>query len=96
MIHSDAAGENSSKKFVFYGEFLEVDKPRKISQTFIYDAYADTVITETVTFEPAGDGQTNLQTISSFPSLEALEGMVNSGMQWGATESWDRLSELIA
>jgi hypothetical protein len=42
------------------------------------------------------DGGTKLRSSSRFPSPEALEGALSTGMTRGAIESWDRLDEVIA
>src|SRR6266545_1112456 len=49
----------------------------------------------TESFEKLGR-KTRLTVASQFDSLEALEGMVGSGMEDGARETWDRLEELLA
>jgi hypothetical protein len=49
----------------------------------------------TVTLEEV-DGGTRLRSSSRFPSVEALEGALSTGMTGGAIESWDRLAEVIA
>jgi hypothetical protein len=33
---------------------------------------------------------------TTFNSIEDLEGMLQSGMEGGAVETWDRLEELLA
>jgi uncharacterized protein YndB with AHSA1/START domain len=87
-----AAGE----EYVFYGEFLEIKEPEKITWTFTYAPYPDSVVTETLTFTELPDGRTKMNDISSYPSLQALEGMMDGdGMQEGASETWDRLAELV-
>ena len=49
----------------------------------------------TVTLETV-EGGTKLTSRSRFPSAEALEGALATGMTGGAIESWDRLAEEIA
>lgn len=91
FIHRDHAG----KEYAFNGEFLEIDPPSRIMQTFIYEGYPDNVMVETVVLEEISDTETKAVSISEFPSIEALEGMVSSGMEQGARESWERLAELV-
>lgn len=91
MIHT-ADGE----EHVFYGEFKEIQEPEKITWTFTYAPFPDATLTETITFEALSDGKTKVHTVSHYPNVQALEGMVGSGMEEGATESWDRLEELAA
>lgn len=90
MIHTDNGEEH-----VFYGDFTEIVEPEKISWTFTYAPYPDSVINETITFTEVEDGKTKLMTVSHYPSIQALEGMLGSGMEEGANETWDRLEEVI-
>jgi uncharacterized protein YndB with AHSA1/START domain len=87
--------EPSGKEHWFHGEYKEVKKPSKIVRTFIYEPVPDQVMSETVLFEETSDGMTRLTIISTFPSQEALDSMVNSGMEFGARDSVDRLAELV-
>jgi uncharacterized protein YndB with AHSA1/START domain len=52
------------------------------------------VVVETVTFEER-DGKTTVTSTSLFDSVEDRDGMLESGMEAGANESWDRLAELL-
>lgn len=80
--------------YEFYGEYLEVT-PRKLVNTFEFAGFPGHVVTDTVTFELAGTG-TRVIASSSFANKEDLDGMLASGMEGGANESWDRLAELLA
>lgn len=79
----------------FRGEFKEIDEPRKIVRTFEYEPWAGHVLTESVTFEPQGAGKTLVTTVSKYANLDDLEGMVQSGMERGATAGQDRLAKLV-
>ncbi|OGY25112.1 MAG: hypothetical protein A2Y57_00605 [Candidatus Woykebacteria bacterium RBG_13_40_7b] len=81
---------------MFYGEFRKVKEPEKIVWTFTYEPCPDQVVEETLTLEEFPDGKTKIATVSKYPSLEALEGMMMGGeMEKGARETWDRLEELL-
>lgn len=90
MIH-EAEGE----RHVFFGEFREVVEPEKITWTFNYEPYPNSEIVETLHIEKVADNKTRIKTVSHYPSLQALEGMIQSGMEGGANESWNRLAELL-
>jgi len=90
FINKDAEGN----RHVFYGEFREIVEPEKIDWTFTYEPYPDQVSEETVRFEELPGAKTRLSAVSRFPSIEALEGMTQGGMEEGARETWDRLAEL--
>lgn len=38
---------------------------------------------------------TVIVSVTTFDSVEDLDGMIQSGMESGATETWDRLEELV-
>jgi uncharacterized protein YndB with AHSA1/START domain len=81
----------------FTGEYLEVVPLERVVQTFIYDVppFNEMAAIETFTLEDLG-ARTRVVNRSTFPSLEALEGALGSGMVRGAIESWDRLAAEIA
>jgi uncharacterized protein YndB with AHSA1/START domain len=82
--------------YAFNGVYKEVDAPKRLVATFEYEPMAGHIIIETYTFEALPDDKTRLTTRSTFPSLESLEGMAQSGMEEGAVETWDRMEELLA
>jgi uncharacterized protein YndB with AHSA1/START domain len=87
--------DDDGKVHAFRGEFKELEEPRKIVRTFEYEPWAGHVMTETVMLEPRGDNRTAMTTISKYANLDDLEGMVNSGMERGATAGLDRLAKLV-
>jgi uncharacterized protein YndB with AHSA1/START domain len=54
------------------------------------------VILETMTLEAQADGKTKVTVSSVFQSVADRDGMLSSGMEDGANESYDRLAELLA
>jgi uncharacterized protein YndB with AHSA1/START domain len=82
----------------FSGEYLEIVPPERIVHTEMFDVepfnQGDPAIV-TTTLEEV-DGGTKLRSSSRFPSAEALQGALSTGMTRGAIESWDRLDEVIA
>ncbi len=81
----------------FRGEYLEIVAPERVVQTFIYDVdgIRDFPMTEHMTLTEQ-DGKTTLTTRVVHGSQQARDGYLSSGMEWGATESMDRLEELVA
>jgi len=80
---------------VFYGVHREVVPPERIVATFEYEPFAGHVMVNTADFEDV-EGKTRLTVTTQYSSIEDLEGMVQSGMESGARESWDRLAALLA
>ena len=78
--------------FKFHGEFLEVDPPHRMVQTFVFADFPPA--TTTVSFE-AVDGKTRLTSSMRFSDFAMRDGMVQSGMERGAQESYERLDELL-
>ena len=82
------------KEYAFHGEYLEVVPPEKIVNTYEYEDIPAHIITETTLFEKQA-GKTKLTLISSFQTIDDLEGMVNAGMESGSTESMEHIEELL-
>jgi uncharacterized protein YndB with AHSA1/START domain len=79
----------------FRGTFREVTPPERIVQTFEWEGMPGHVIVETAEFEELGD-RTKVTATSLFHTTEERDGMLQSGMESGLTESHDRLEELLA
>lgn len=84
------------QKIVFRGCFREVSAPERIVQTFEWDGMPGYVSVETATFEDLGEGRTKVTGVSVFHTAEERDGMLESGMEGGAGETYDRLEELLA
>ena len=91
FVHTAPDGDEHG----FHGEFLEVDPPRRLARTFVYDPWPDASMTEWIELE-AVDGGTMLRGESTHASLESRNAHVESGMESGMTESMERLDEVIA
>jgi uncharacterized protein YndB with AHSA1/START domain len=76
----------------FRGEFREIVPPEKIVWTFEYEGAPGQIAVETMTLDEV-DGKTMLTTISEAGSREARDAVLQSGMEEGAAETWDRLEE---
>lgn len=89
-VQHDAEGNEHA----FHGEYRELVEPEKIVYSFIYEPMSDDVVVDSVVLEDLG-GKTRVTVTGTFESKEARDGMIESGMEGGATESWDRLAELL-
>jgi uncharacterized protein YndB with AHSA1/START domain len=87
--------DTTGNEFAFHGVYHEVSAPARTVQTFEYEGVPGHVLLDTSTFEEF-EGKTRLTQQSVFQSVEDRDGMVQSGMEEGATESMDRLAELLA
>lgn len=82
--------------YEFSGVFHTVRENEFALQTFEFGGYPDVVSLEFMTFEDLGNGRTRLKGHSVYPSQEARDGMLHSGMEGGMTEGYERLDELLA
>lgn len=82
-------------EYGFHGVYHDLTSPQRIVQTFEYEGAPGHVILDTLTLEDLG-GRTKVTTQSIFQSLEARDGMLQSGMEIGAREGMERMNELLA
>jgi uncharacterized protein YndB with AHSA1/START domain len=82
-------------EYAFNGEFREIVPPRRLTYTFEFEPMPGHVTVDTIDFEEI-DGKTRVVARSLFQSVDDRDGMLNSGMEAGAAESYDRLAELLA
>jgi len=83
------------KDYAFHGVYEEIEEPRLLSNTFNFEGIpGNHEMYETVTLEEI-NGQTRAASTAHYANLEDLDGMLHSGMESGAVESWDRLAELV-
>ena len=90
FVQRDADGN----EYAFNGVYREIVPPEKLSYTFEFEGMPGHVLIETLTFEEQG-GKTKLTVTGSFQSVEDRDGMLHSGMEEGANESYERLAELL-
>ena len=69
--------------------------PERMVYTFEWEGMPGHVLLETVTLEEQ-DGKTQMTDHSVFQSVGDRDGMLQSGMESGAAESFDRLDEFLA
>lgn len=78
----------------FRGRYVEIDRPRRLSRTFVYDRAPEHEALETVTFEPKDSG-TLISSESVFASFAARELYARAGMEHGMRDSHHRLDEWL-
>ena len=90
IVHSGSDGQD----FGFHGEFREIVRPERIVWTFEFEGMPGHVSVDTLTLEEH-DGKTTLTATSVFDTVEDRDGMLQSGMESGAAEAYDRLDEYL-
>jgi uncharacterized protein YndB with AHSA1/START domain len=90
FIHKTPNGDTA-----FRGVYREIVPPERLVYTFEWEGLPGHISTETVTFVEQ-DGKTTLINRALFDNVEDRDGMLQSGMEKGATETMDRLATLLA
>lgn len=85
-------GPDEERTITFFGEYLEIEVPERIVWTFNFDD--TTGGPETYTFEER-DGKTTITSRAEFPSKEVRDMVLESGMESGAIETYERLDEYL-
>ena len=79
----------------FRGTYREIVAPERIVQTFEWEGMPGHVSVETAVLEDLGE-RTRLVSTSLFHTIEERDGMIASGMEGGAADTYNRLEELLA
>jgi uncharacterized protein YndB with AHSA1/START domain len=82
-------------EFAFHGVFHTVEPNRLIIQTFEFNLAPGQVGVDTTTFEEV-NGRTRLSLREVYPSVEARDAALASGMEYGIKEGYERLDEILA
>lgn len=81
-------------EYWFSGVFSEVVEPERLVRALEFEGMPGHVMVETAMFEEL-QGKTRVTVRSVFKTQDDCDGMVASGMRDGATESMDRLAEIL-
>jgi len=84
-------------EFAFHGVNHEVIAPERIIGTFEWEGLPEKghVILQTARFEELPEHRTKLTQQSVFQSVEDRDGMIQTGMEEGVNDSYQRLDELL-
>ena len=77
----------------FHGEYREIAPNERIVMTDVFEGMPGPGALVTVTFTE-NDGRTVLSLLMELPSKEARDTVLESGMEAGMQESWDRLEQV--
>jgi uncharacterized protein YndB with AHSA1/START domain len=91
-VHRDAEGNEHGFHGVFHGDAT----PDALVQTFEWEGLPGHVSLDKAVLEELGADRTLVRTVSVFQSEADRDGMHDSGMAEGMTESYERLEELLA
>lgn len=82
-------------EYGFSGEYREVVPNELLVSTFGFDAMPELTMEDTTRFEDR-DGKTRVTITSRFESAEQRDAMLETGLEGGANDIWDRLAEYLA
>jgi len=80
----------------FEGRYREIVPFERIVTSFEWDGMPAHVAIQTMTLEQLADGRTKLVSISIFHTVAERDGMMHSGMEGGANESYQALDRVLA
>jgi uncharacterized protein YndB with AHSA1/START domain len=81
-------------EYGFNGMYKEIVPIERLSYTFEFEGTPGHICTDNIVFEDLGP-QTKLKIRTTFDNKEDRDGLLQSGMEIGANESYDRLQELL-
>lgn len=93
FIHTDEAGN----EYGFNGVIHEVEEPARIIRTFEFEGLPEKghVSLEFLTLEALADNRCKLLIQSIFKSVADRDGLVQSGMEGGMNEGFDKLDKIF-
>jgi len=89
--------DQEGNEFAFHGVNHEVAAPERIIGTFEFEGLQEKghVILQAVYLESLPDNRTKMTSKSVFLSVEDRDGMLQSGMEEGVNDSYQRLDEIL-
>lgn len=83
-------------EYGFHGSYHLVRENERIIWTFEFEGQPDVVSVETLDFVDLGNGRTRCDAHAVYPSMEARDGMIQSGMTQGMEAGYAALDSLLA
>lgn len=77
---------------VFHGEYVELSPPDRTVHTESFEPYPE--VSTIVTTLTERDGKTTMHAVARYSSQMVRDMVIQSGMESGAAESYDRMEEL--
>lgn len=89
--------DQNGNEFAFHGVNHEVTAPERIIGTFEFEGLPEKghVVLQTARFEALPGNRTKMTSQSVFQSVADRDGMLQSGMEVGVNDSYDRLDEIL-
>ena len=93
FINRDAEGH----AYAFHGVYHDISAPERVIDTFEFEGLPEPghVTLETMKLEELPGGRTRLTTQSVFQSVADRDAALQSGMESGISDTYNRLEELL-
>ena len=90
--------DKDGNEYAFHGVNHEVSAPERIIGTFEFEGLPETghVVLETSRFEALPGDRTRVTAQSVYQSVSDRDSMVQSGMERGVNEGYERLDEILS
>jgi uncharacterized protein YndB with AHSA1/START domain len=85
---------NGGFEVAFSGEYREIDRPRRLVKSEVFELVPDAEAVSTTTFEDT-DGVTTMSLLVRYPSQQHRDAAIASGMEGGLQVAFDFLEELV-
>jgi len=82
-------------EYGFHGTFHEMS-PDRMVQTFEFEGFPGHVSLDSMTLEELPGGRTKITVHTVFQSVADRDGMIQSGMERGINDGYERLDEMFA
>ena len=82
------------QEFGFRGEYIEIVRPERIVNTFVFELMPDRGAMQTLQLEEL-EGKTLVKSTTVHKSVEDRDGHLASGMETGMRDTYARLDELV-
>ena len=82
-------------EIAFHGANREIDRPHRLVSTEVYEAVPDVEAVNTLTLEE-DNGVTTMTIVTSYPSKEARDAVIGSGMEDGLQVSLNRADAILS
>lgn len=87
-------GVMEGEQHPFSGEFEEIAEPERLVFTETYEPIPGSTHTCAVTFEDLGGGRSRITEDLTYSCVEARDGHVASGMEYGLNQSYDAIEQI--
>jgi|GEM_PF-67198 len=87
--------EESGEELGWHGTYVEIEAPRRVVSTEVFEGVPDAAALTTMTLTHEG-GVTTLRTLVVHESRANRDGHISSGMEPGMQATFDRLDDLLA